>query len=110
VLVVIIVTIITLAVSAKKKKALIFEKLAYTDPVTGGWNQTKFYKETDKIKFNDGKYAVGYINIENFKYINDFYGREQGDIVLKFMNRIHSHPNLNYRYWNFPNLHIHFLH
>ena len=88
VLVVIMVTVITLAVSAKKKKAQVFEKLAYTDPVTGGWNQTKFYKETDKIKFDDGKYAIGYINIENFKYINDFYGREQGDIVLKFMNQM----------------------
>lgn len=88
VLVVILVTIITLVISAKKKKAEIFEKLAYTDPVTGGWNQSKFYKETDKIKFDEGKYAIGYINIENFKYINDFYGREQGDIVLKFMNRM----------------------
>ena len=61
---------------------------AYTDNVTGGWNQFKFYKETEKIKFDEGKYAIGYINIENFKYINDFYGREQGDLVLKFMSRM----------------------
>lgn len=56
--------------------------------MTGGWNQFKFYKETEKIKFDEGKYAIGYINIENFKYINDFYGREQGDLVLKFMSRM----------------------
>ncbi len=88
VLVVLIVTIITLAISSKRKKTEIFEKLAYTDPVTGGWNQYKFYQATDKIKFEEGKYAIGYINIENFKYINDFYGREHGDIVLKFMNQM----------------------
>lgn len=88
VLVVIMVTVITLTISAKRKKAEMLEKLAYTDPVTGRWNQSKFYKETEKINFKDGKYAIGFINIENFKYINDFYGREQGDMVLKFMSQM----------------------
>lgn len=88
VLAVLIVTITTLVITTKRKKTEVFEKLAYTDNVTGGWNQFKFYKETEKIKFDEGKYAIGYINIENFKYINDFYGREQGDLVLKFMSRM----------------------
>ncbi len=85
VIVILMVAIITWSIINKKRKEDTLERLAYTDSVTGGMNQAKFYIEGDKIRCREGKYAAGYINIQNFKYINDFYGREQGDNVLKVM-------------------------
>lgn len=84
-LVIFVVCIIAWSIFNKKRKEETLEKLAYTDYVTGGMNQSKFYIEGARVKNREGKYAVGYINIQNFKYINDFYGREQGDNVLKVM-------------------------
>ena len=84
-IVIVLVGVITWSISNKKRKEETLERLAYTDSVTGGMNQSKFYIEGDKVRNKEGKYAVGYINIQNFKYINDFYGREQGDNVLKVM-------------------------
>lgn len=41
----------------------------------------------DKIK-NKVKFAVLYVDIDNFKAINDFYGFEKGDSVIKETSRI----------------------
>lgn len=80
---------ITLIILNSRKKKEILEKLAYTDPVTGRANQPKFYIEAEKkLQYRDTKYAIGYVNIKNFKYINDFYGRDQGDIVLNVISHM----------------------
>lgn len=57
---------------------------AYTDPVTGGINYNKFKLEAqDLFQRNPTRnYAIFYSDIKNFKYINDVYGFETGNLVL----------------------------
>ncbi|MEG0540776.1 MAG: GGDEF domain-containing phosphodiesterase [Angelakisella sp.] len=65
-------------------------KTAYTDPVTGGSNYTKFKLDAQELlsKHPNKKLAIFYSDIKNFKYINDVYGFNTGNQVL------HRYSNL----------------
>ena len=56
-----------------------------TDPVTGGLNREGFFRKTGKIlKQNPEKrFAIIYFNIQRFKAINDLFGYETGDQILR---------------------------
>lgn len=60
-------------------------QLAYADVLTGASNFTKFKMDAANLLQNNPnkKYAILYSDIKNFKYINDVYGFEAGDNVLK---------------------------
>ncbi len=69
-------------------KIVELEKIALHDPLTHAYNRAKFQKdidiennriERDNIPF----YSIIMIDIDDFKFINDNYGHDQGDIVLK---------------------------
>ncbi len=54
------------------------------DVLTGYSNFSQFLDDADYLlKFKEAHYAIGYIDVNNFKAINDNYGRTQGDRVLK---------------------------
>lgn len=55
------------------------------DSLTGLLNRESFLKEAEReIKRHaPGYYALSYVNIDNFKVINDQYGTNKGDEVLK---------------------------
>ena len=54
------------------------------DVLTGYSNFSQFLDDADYLlKFKEAHYAIGYIDVNNFKSINDNYGRTQGDRVLK---------------------------
>jgi len=59
----------------------------YLDPVTGGDNWCKFRIITNKIlsskQFIKKKFAIVNFDINRFKIINDAYGYQKGDEVLK---------------------------
>ncbi|MDF2538820.1 MAG: putative signaling protein [Herbinix sp.] len=59
----------------------------YLDPVTGGGNWYKFRLEVNKIlnsrQFSKKRYALINFDINRFKIINDAYGYQKGDEVLK---------------------------
>jgi GGDEF domain-containing protein len=56
------------------------------DALTGYSNFSQFLDDADYLlKFKEAHYAIGYIDINNFKSINDNYGRAQGDRVLKIV-------------------------
>lgn len=55
-------------------------QLLYIDSLTGVYNR-RYYDEYFQGK-EDTK-AVGVIDVDNFKYINDYYGHDVGDIVLQ---------------------------
>lgn len=59
--------------------------LAFVDPVTGGRNRVSFEADGgDALKAScAGEYALVSLDIEKFKVINDQFGLEQGDAVLK---------------------------
>lgn len=62
-------------------------KMLYLDPVTGGDNWYKFRINVSKIlnskQFAKKKFAIINFDINRFKIINDAYGYQKGDEVLK---------------------------
>ena len=61
--------------------------LAHTDMLTGLPNRTAFYTQLplalSQAKRNDDLLAVLFIDLDNFKPINDTYGHEAGDLLLQ---------------------------
>ncbi|MDZ7729227.1 MAG: diguanylate cyclase [Dehalococcoidia bacterium] len=68
-----------------------YRQLAYTDALTGVSNRRyidEFLEETVAQARNNGQaVAVGFVDIDNFKLLNDFVGHEQGDSMLRSMAR-----------------------
>ena len=54
------------------------------DPLTGLLNRLSFLSEVEKMVqgHTPGYYTLSYVNIDNFKIINDQYGSKKGDEVL----------------------------
>ena len=70
-----------------KKNYAHIEQLAYHDGLTGLYNRVAFMKYAYKI-FHDAsvgasKHAIFFIDLENFKNINDTLGHDYGDLLLK---------------------------
>jgi len=57
------------------------------DPLTSLTNRAKLKQETQKVfiygKEHHIQHAFFFLDIDNFKYINDFYGHTTGDEILK---------------------------
>ncbi|MBV8881367.1 MAG: sensor domain-containing diguanylate cyclase [Planctomycetaceae bacterium] len=62
-------------------------KQSNQDRLTHLWNHAHFEKrlrkEVDRAKANGGKCAVVMIDVDDFKKVNDVYGHEAGNLVLK---------------------------
>ncbi|MFU0833632.1 MAG: GGDEF domain-containing protein [Oscillospiraceae bacterium] len=69
-----------------KQKEQAIQNLAYYDQLTGVANRTLFYELADKFlaaaKRNHEILGLMFIDVDNFKQINDTYGHEAGDRVL----------------------------
>lgn len=84
-LVVYLITVITIIVIQEKNKKNI-ERLAYTDEITGGKSINKFKMEAEKIiKNSSEQYAIVDIDVDRFKFINDIFGYEEGNNVIRFI-------------------------
>jgi diguanylate cyclase (GGDEF)-like protein/PAS domain S-box-containing protein len=61
--------------------------LASFDPLTGLLNRRRFMEELDRqvlhAERNDGRVALLFLDLDEFKYINDTLGHEAGDVVIK---------------------------
>lgn len=66
------------------------EDLASRDELTGAYYTEKFYSEVNRIleRKTDARFAVLYIDFENFKYVNDVFGYSYGDELLKDYARL----------------------
>jgi diguanylate cyclase (GGDEF)-like protein len=72
------------------RKIMLFkenERLAFSDPMTGIYNYRYFKKKLEE-EFNRAKryskpLSIIIIDIDFFKFFNDNYGHQQGDLVLK---------------------------
>ena len=69
------------------EQAAVYRKLAYTDALTGSPNR-RFIDEfiIDAVTVSqrhNRPLSVAYVDIDNFKLLNDFVGHEEGDQVLK---------------------------
>lgn len=78
-------------INKRKTQELINEHINI-DKVSDYGNFSKFIRDAEiMLKYKDMRYAIGVIDISNFKAINTFYGREQGNKVLKVVaDRVHD--------------------
>ncbi len=71
--------------------------LIYQDALTGLQNRlaiTKYMDEIIRKAKNSNRIAVGFLDIDNFKLINDTYGHDVGDEILSFIgNRMNAISN-----------------
>ncbi len=63
-----------------------------TDPLTGIWNRRYFdiqiERQINSAKKHSSSFAIIFIDVNNFKTINDTLGHEEGDRVLKFIAEV----------------------
>ena len=82
-------TVVTISVS-ELRHALEEERLlANTDPLTGALNRRSFNEIAEKrmivSEVNSRPYTMVYIDLDNFKTINDNLGHAVGDLILKIV-------------------------
>lgn len=61
-------------------------KIAYVDPVTGGFTSPRFELELNKISKSFEPFSFLSLDIRKFKLINDSFGSENGNRVLKHVH------------------------
>lgn len=70
-------------ITYKKEYENKVQKLAYYDLLTGMPNRTHFEERaTLKLSRKDFKTALFFIDIDNFKYVNDSFGHSYGDSLI----------------------------
>ncbi len=81
---VIVMLFINLISIKRNDKKRIYE-MAYIDKITGLGNKNKFILEAAEILTkNKDKYAMVVLEINNFGVINEHFGLDEGDFVLKY--------------------------
>lgn len=58
-------------------------QVAYHDMLTGAYNRYKFFQLLDQKQKKPTEYAVAVINIRKFKYINELFGSDRSNQLLK---------------------------
>ena len=70
-----------------KKNYAHIEQLAYRDGLTGLYNRVAFMKHAYETFHKDGsqltRHAIFFLDMDNFKNVNDTLGHDYGDILLK---------------------------
>ena len=77
---------------AERLRAMEFERLAITDPLTNVYNRRIFdeiaHKEWERAKRSHSPLSVAMIDIDHFKQLNDTYGHLVGDQALIGLARL----------------------
>jgi diguanylate cyclase len=71
-----------------ERKLLETTQDAYIDPLTKVFNRKRFDEDIEKFDSSCKVYSVIFLDIDNFKQINDIYGHAVGDRVLKEVGEI----------------------
>ncbi len=78
-------------VTEKKMYQKRIEQQAYTDFLTGLYNrmccERDLAKFVDEVQENGGKGVLCYLDLDDFKHINDTLGHQYGDILLQDISR-----------------------
>ncbi len=78
---------------AEKEKT---EYMAYHNLTTGLINRTGFEEELNKFINKEVYGSVLYIDLDNFKYVNDVFGHHYGDLLLKEFTMILCDSDFNW--------------
>lgn len=75
-------------IMSKNQKELM--DLAFTDDLTGHMNFSKFKIDAEALLKKEGvsHYAFWYCDLKKFKFFNDMFGYDNGDIVLQHMTEL----------------------
>jgi diguanylate cyclase (GGDEF)-like protein len=81
--------IVTLSLSSVKQALDREKKLASTDPLTGIRNARSFHEaaggEIERAKRYGRPFTVAYVDLDNFKEVNDRFGHSRGDDLLRLV-------------------------
>ncbi|OJV63103.1 MAG: hypothetical protein BGO41_10400 [Clostridiales bacterium 38-18] len=66
----------------KENERKVYEN-AYTDPLTKLGNRTAFEQQVLSLIERNRDFTVYYLDIDNFRNINDYYGHKYGDLFLQ---------------------------
>lgn len=86
-LIVLLLTVLNGALIVLNEHRKKFRKLAITDALTGIYNRHGFDEKVKKYlkQYSDTPCVAVMFDIDDFKFINDMYGHEAGDIALKLL-------------------------
>ncbi len=89
-----LVTVITMVyvsylyITEQEQNRAILEYNTNHDQLTGLYNRRYFYSAIETIKRSTKEFSLAMVDLDNFKKINDTYGHEVGDAVLKDLSEI----------------------
>ncbi len=73
-------------------------RLAVTDMMTGLYNRQGFDKMLEQNANSHDTVAILYADLDNFKYYNDTFGHDVGDVILKEFSKLISDISKNIGY------------
>lgn len=90
--VVIIMILLGILIGRLIKENQRWERLSVTEPLTGGWSREGFIKQGTQNTQGDNphEWIVVYLNIRDFRHINENWGEEVGNSMLQFIHRMFS--------------------
>ncbi len=78
--------IVLFFIKLERNKRRELQDIVYVDPVTKGYSFQRFCKEAkERIKTDTRPAAMIMLDIEKFKVINEMFGYDEGDKVLKYI-------------------------
>ena len=63
------------------------EKMSYYDNLTGLLNPRSYKEKTEDLKKKKAPYCLIYMDLNDFKHVNDTYGHKAGDELLKIVSK-----------------------
>lgn len=63
-------------------------KIAYHDALTGVYNLIGFRKQVEKQIYSDKNYSIIALNVHQFRFINEIFGKEQGDRIINKIGKV----------------------
>lgn len=62
-----------------------YQRMAYIDGLSGAYSRRFLDVLKEDIKRSDEKYVIVMVDIDKFKFINDTYGHDEGDKVIRLI-------------------------